>query len=97
MPDHLWGVDKRRKAQADRMWEKNDFDKAVLTSKQFEEFEQLLRKGDPYKTERRKELQLSLDVYGYKEPVFVNVCAPPKYKANCGETFGMVMTFHGGP
>jgi pimeloyl-ACP methyl ester carboxylesterase len=104
LPDYLWMTDEsaRKKARVDQRWEELSPEDLTLDRAQFAQLGELLRRGSPHTTEKRRAQTLQVATGttlpdGSAETLPVRVAVTTKYKPGCGRSFPLILTLHGGP
>jgi len=104
LPKHLWLNDtkKRKKAKVDARWTALNGGRWTLTRSQYETLGTILRAGSPYTSEKKRALTIDVPTGsesddGAPEVLPVRVAITTKYKPECGRSFPLIVTLHGGP
>ncbi|MHC4600446.1 MAG: hypothetical protein ACYS47_15740, partial [Planctomycetota bacterium] len=104
LPTYFWLNDpvRRNRSKVDAVWAKKDYETVRLGKKQFAELDGILRKGDPFTTEKNRAKKFLIPTggttdAGAPEQMPVLTAVTSKYKPGCGKAFPLIITCHGGP
>jgi pimeloyl-ACP methyl ester carboxylesterase len=104
IPVYLWLQNRtaRKKSRVDRLWDRKNYGKVLLNTRQFKELAEILRSGSPYTTEKNKNPTLEIPTGkkvagGRAEKMPVPTLVTSQYRPGCGKSFPLIITCHGGP